>query len=78
MIDEEKYSKMAEKLADQSKKQYNDKKQHELIVKQTADMAKSKVQELEDELDSRQKHFDSELMKMESENKMLKELLEGK
>jgi hypothetical protein len=31
-------------------------------------MAKQKVQELEEELDSRQKFFDGEMLKLENEN----------
>ena len=44
---------MMEKLSEEQKGLYNKKKQHEMMVKQTADMAKVKVQELEDELEAR-------------------------
>ena len=45
------------------------------MVKQTAEMAKQKVKELEDELQARQKHFDTELLKVDTEYKMLKQQL---
>ncbi len=43
IMQEEKFVNMMEKIADEQKGFYNQKKQHELMVKQTADMAKAKV-----------------------------------
>ena len=40
LLSEERYVNMAEKLAEEQKGFYNQKKQHEVLIKQTADMAK--------------------------------------
>lgn len=40
-----------ERQSDETKNLYNQKKQQEYMIKQTSEMAKQKVQELEDELE---------------------------
>lgn len=77
LMSEDKFMNMMNKLSDEQKQFYAQKKQMDEKVKLTTDMAKHKVKELEDELEQRQKFFDSELDKYEQENEMLKEMAEG-
>lgn len=52
ILQEDKLANMMEKISEEQKGLYNKKKQHELMIKQTSDIAKAKVKELEDELDA--------------------------
>jgi hypothetical protein len=65
------------KMNDEQRKYYREKQEYQNNLQITAEVARNKVKELEQELDKQQRFFDAQLEKLEMENNMLKEFSQG-
>ncbi len=64
-------------MNDEQRKYYREKQEYQNNLQITAEVARNKVKELEQELDKQQRFFDAQLEKLEMENNMLKEFSQG-
>ena len=65
------------KMNDEQRKYYKEKQEYQNNLTITAEVARNKVKELEQELDKQQRFFDAQLERVEMENGMLKEFSQG-
>lgn len=65
------------KLNDEQRKYFREKQEYQNNLQVTAEVARNKVKELENELDKQQKYFDGQIEKMEMDNAMMKEFSLG-
>lgn len=61
------------KMNDEQRKYFKEKQEYQNNLQVTAEVARNKVKELEQELEKQQKYFDAQLERVEMENGMLKE-----
>ena len=60
-------------MNDEQRKYFKEKQEYQNNLQVTAEVARNKVKELEQELEKQQKYFDAQLERVEMENGMLKE-----
>ena len=64
-------------MNDEQRKYYRDKQEYQNNLQLTAEVARNKVKELEQELDKQQRFFDAQMERLEMECNMLKEFSSG-
>lgn len=73
LLNDSKFVELMTKMNDEQRRYYREKQESSNNLQVTAEVARNKVKELEQELDKQQKYFDGQLSKLDMENGMLKE-----
>lgn len=77
LLNDSKFVELMTKMNDEQRKYYRDKQEYQNNLQLTAEVARNKVKELEQELDKQQRFFDAQIERLEMECNMLKEFSGG-